>query len=90
MAVAIGAAAGPAAFNKIRLRFCCMKDLSRYPGYIQNILRAMQTYGLIVADHGSDMYITGTMDGRWNNDELNPAFRGLSAADFDVVRLGWR
>lgn len=30
------------------------------------------------------------MDGRWNNDELNPAFRSLSAADFDVVRLGWR
>ena len=50
----------------------------------------MLTYGLIVAGNGSDIYITGTMDGRWNNDELNPAFRGLSAADFDVVRLGWR
>lgn len=73
-----------------RLRLKASKNLSRYPGYIQNILRAMQTYGLIVADNGSDMYITGTMDGRWNNDELNPAFRGLSAADFDVVRLGWR
>jgi hypothetical protein len=50
----------------------------------------MQTHGLIVADNGSDMYITGTMDGRWNNDELNSAFRGLSAGDFEVVRLGWR
>ena len=25
-----------------------------------------------------------------NNDELNPAFRALTAADFDVIRLGWR
>jgi len=30
------------------------------------------------------------MDGRWNNDELNPAFRSVTASDFDVVRLGWR
>ena len=50
----------------------------------------MQTYGLIVADNGSDMYITGVMDSRWNNDELNPAFHGLTANDFEVVRLGWR
>ena len=32
----------------------------------------MKRYGLIVADNGSDMYITGTMDARWNNDVLNP------------------
>src|SRR4029079_559577 len=62
----------------------------RYPAYIQNIFRAMQRYGLIVADNGSDMYISGAMDSRWNNDELNPAFRALTAADFEVVRLGWR
>ncbi len=34
----------------------------------------MKTYGLIVADNGSDMYVTGTFDPRWNNDVLNPAF----------------
>ena len=50
----------------------------------------MQTHGLIVADNGSDMYVSGTMDPRWNNDELNPAFRSLTAADFDVVQRGWR
>ena len=73
-----------------RLRLKSSKDLSRYPGYIQNIFRAMQTHGLIIADNGSDMYISGAMDARWNNDELNPAFRGLSAGDFEVIRLGWR
>lgn len=73
-----------------RLRLKASADLSRYPAYIQNIFRGMQTHGLIVADNGSDMFISGAMDPRWNNDELNPAFRGLSASDFDVVRLGWR
>ena len=72
-----------------RLRLKASKDLARYPAYIQNIFRAMQTYGLIVADNGSDMYVTGTMDSRWNNSELNPAFASLTAADFEVIRLGW-
>ena len=54
------------------------------------MFRAMQRYGLIVADNGSDMYISGTMDPRWNNDVLNPAFHGLTADDFEVIQLGWR
>jgi hypothetical protein len=36
------------------------------------------------------MYISGTMDGRWDNGVLNPAFHGLTADDFEVVQLGWR
>lgn len=57
---------------------------------MRKIFRAMQKYGLIVADNGSDMYVTGTFDTRWNNDILNPAFALLSAGDFDVVQLGWK
>ena len=56
---------------------------------IQKIFRAMQKYGLIVADNGSDMYVTGTYDTRWNNDILNPAFRNLTASDFEVIQLGY-
>ena len=56
---------------------------------MQKIFRAMKRYGLILADNGSDMYITGTMDARWNNDVLNPAFHSLRADDFEVVELGW-
>ena len=36
------------------------------------------------------MYISGSMDLRWNNDVLNPAFRSLTADDFEVIELGWR
>jgi len=57
---------------------------------VQKIFRAMQKYGLIVADNGSDMYITGTFDTRWNNDTLNPAFSLLTASDFEVIQLGWK
>jgi hypothetical protein len=76
--------------NGTRLRLKASKDLGGYPPEVRKIFRAMQTYGLIVADNGSDMYISGTMDGRWNNDVLNPAFRGLTADDFEVIQLGWR
>lgn len=43
-----------------------------------------------VADNGSDMFVQGTMDARWDNDLLNPAFHALDAADFEVIELGWR
>ena len=73
-----------------RLRLKASKDLSSYPSYIRNIFRGMQTHGLIVADNGSDLYVTGAMDSRWNNSELNPAFASLRGDDFDVIQLGWR
>ena len=61
----------------------------RLPPEMQKIFRAMKRYGLILADNGSDMYISGTMDARWNNSVLNPAFHSLTADDFEVVQLGW-
>jgi hypothetical protein len=73
-----------------RLRLKASKNISTFTPEVQRIFRAMKRYGLIVADNGSDMYISGTMDARWNNDVLNPAFRALTADDFEVVQLGWR
>ena len=54
-----------------RLRLKASKDISGFPPAIRHIFRAMQVYGLIVADNGSDMYISGAMDSRWNNDQFN-------------------
>jgi hypothetical protein len=65
------------------------KNISGYAPALQRIFQAMKTYGLILADNGSDMYISGTMDARWDNDILNPAFHGLYADDFEVIALGW-
>ena len=73
-----------------RLRLKPGKDLSGYPPELQRIFRAMQRHGLIVADNGSDMYVSGQFDTRWDNSVLNPAFRSLTAGDFEVITLGWR
>ncbi|HXO19139.1 MAG TPA: hypothetical protein VOA87_04355 [Thermoanaerobaculia bacterium] len=73
-----------------RLRLKAGKDLSSYPPEVRRIFQAMKTYGLILADNGSDMYVQGTYDTRWNNEVLNPAFASLQAGDFEVVKLGWQ
>jgi hypothetical protein len=73
-----------------RLRLKPDRDILGFAPETQKIFRAMKKYGLIVADNGSDMYITGTYDNRWNNDVLNPAFGALTAGDFDVIELGYQ
>ena len=73
-----------------RLRLKASKNISSFSPQSQRIFQAMKTYGLIVADNGSDMYISGTYDVHWNNDVLNPEFGALSASDFEVVQLGWQ
>ncbi len=72
-----------------RLRLKNSRDLSSFTPEVQRIFRAMKRYGLMVADNGSDLYISGTYDTRWNNGVLNPAFRALTAADFEVIKLGY-
>lgn len=72
-----------------RLRLKASKNISSFPADVQKIFRAFKKYGLIVADNGTDMYISGTYDVRWDNDVLNPAFAALKASDFEVVQLGW-
>jgi hypothetical protein len=72
-----------------RLRLRASKDISAYPPEIQKIFQAMKTYGLIVADNGGNMYVTGTMDRRWDNGILNPAFHSLNVSDFEVIERGW-
>lgn len=73
-----------------RLRLKPSVDISGFSAQAQKIFRAMKTYGLIVADNGTDMYVGGTFDTRWNNDDLNPAFGALAASDFEVIELGYQ
>jgi hypothetical protein len=50
-----------------RLRLKPTVSLSGYTPERQRIFRTMQRYGLIGADNGSDMYISGTFDTRWRS-----------------------
>jgi hypothetical protein len=73
-----------------RLRLKASTNISGFRPEIQKIFRAMMKYGLIVADNGSDMYISGTYDNRWNNGQLNPAFSAITAGNFEVIQRGYR
>ncbi len=73
-----------------RLRLKASRNISGFAPDAQKMFRAMKRYGLIVADNGSDLYVSGTYDTRWNNGVLNPAFRSLTANDFEVIALGYR
>ena len=71
----------------LRLRLKAGFDVSGFSGINQVILNAMKKYGLILADIGSDMFITGAPDDRWDNDDLNQ-LKSVKAADFEVVQMG--
>jgi hypothetical protein len=73
-----------------RLRLNPLKDISTFPAAVQKIYRAFKKYGLIMADNGSDMYVSGAYDNRWDMDVMNTAFNGLTASDFEVIQLGWQ
>ncbi len=52
------------------------------------ILTALKTYGMFVADNGSNWYISGAPDDRWNNDRLVSELRQVTGAEFEVVKMG--
>jgi hypothetical protein len=58
--------------------------LEEYAPQVQVILRAMQRYGLILADNGSPWYISGAPDERWDNDLLRE-LKQLQGSDFEAV-----
>lgn len=55
-----------------------------FPPRIRVILEAMKRYGLILADNGSNWYVSGVPDERWDNDELS-ILRELRGRDFEAV-----
>jgi hypothetical protein len=55
----------------MRVRLKASVDISGYSPAMQVILRAMKKYGLILADNGSNFFISGAPDPRWDDDELN-------------------
>lgn len=69
-----------------RIRLKASFDISGFSPRNQVILKAMKQYGLILADIGSNLYISGAPDERWNNDELRQ-LGNVKGSDFEVVRF---
>jgi hypothetical protein len=71
----------------LRLRLRADFDISGFSPNVQVILRALKQYGMIVADNGSDWYISGAPDPRWNDDELRELGQ-VQGRDFEAVYTG--
>jgi len=69
-----------------RLRLKATFDVSSFSATNQVILNAMKKYGLILADNGSSMYISGAPDSRWDNSDLHN-LGAVTASDFDVIQI---
>jgi hypothetical protein len=68
----------------LRLRLKASFDTRPYPRQARIVLEALKRYGMIVADNGSDWYLSGAPDARWSNDQLHTLHRVTGSA-FDVV-----
>jgi hypothetical protein len=70
----------------MRLRLKSSFDISTFSPTNQVILNALKKYGMIMADNGSSMYISGAPDDRWSNDDLH-SLGAVTASDFEVVEM---
>jgi hypothetical protein len=67
-----------------RFRLKDSYNISGFSPDLQPILQAMKTYGIILADNGSNWYVSGAPDERWDNDMLH-LLDVLTGNDFEVV-----
>src|SRR5947209_2262201 len=68
----------------LRVRLRASVNVSAFPRQARVVLRALQRYGMILADNGSPWYVSGAPNRHWSNDGLHTLGR-LTGADFEVV-----
>jgi hypothetical protein len=68
----------------LRLRLRAGFDTRPFPRQARIVLEALKRYGMIVADNGSNWFVSGAPDPRWSNDQLHSIGR-VKGSDFEVV-----
>lgn len=71
----------------MRVRLKANFDISSFSPRLQVVLQAMKKYGMFLADNGSNWYVSGAPDSRWDDDELSE-LRNVKGRDFEVVEMG--
>jgi len=71
----------------LRLRLKAGYDISGFTGEARVILVALKKYGLINADNGSNWFITGAADPRWDDNDLDQ-LKSVPGSAFEVVDTG--
>jgi hypothetical protein len=69
----------------LRLRLKASVDISSYPPQVRVVLTALKRYGMILADNGSNWYISGAPAAGWNDDDLQK-IRGIKGSDFEAIK----
>jgi hypothetical protein len=70
----------------MKLRLKASYDISQFSANVQVILTALKKYGMIMADNGSAMYLSGAPDDRWDNNDLHNLSQ-VPASAFEVVKM---
>jgi hypothetical protein len=70
----------------MRVRLKGGYNISGFAPEVQVILQGLKTYGMIMADNGSDLFISGAPDPRWNDDALHELSR-ITARDLEVIEM---
>jgi hypothetical protein len=68
----------------LRVRLKSSVDISGFPKQARVVLQALKTYGMILADNGSNWYISGAPSPKWSNDDLHSLGR-ITGSMFEVV-----
>ncbi len=68
----------------LRVRLKAGVNIAKLPPQARIVAQALKTYGMILADNGSNWYVSGAPSEKWSNDQLH-ALGGLTGADFEVV-----
>jgi hypothetical protein len=71
----------------LRVRLKASFDTAGYTGNALVVLIALKKYGMFVADNGSDWFISGSTDTRWNDNDLNQ-LKSVPGSAFEVVETG--
>jgi hypothetical protein len=70
----------------MRMRLKSSFDVSGFSAANQVILNALKKYGMIMADNGSNMFLSGAPDNRWDNNDLHNLGM-VTATDFEVIQM---
>jgi hypothetical protein len=68
----------------LRVRLKASFNISTFSQPVQVILTALKKYGMLMADNGSNWYITGAPDDRWNDDSLGQ-LKSIAGSNFEAV-----
>jgi hypothetical protein len=71
----------------MRVRLKAEFDISGFSPNVQVILKALKKYGMFVADNGSNWYISGEHNMKWDDDELGQ-LKTIKGSNFEVVKMG--